>query len=265
VQDDGERLITTDDAHAWVEVFFDGLGWVPFDPTPISRERAADLPWAPRAGDEAEPTTSSTASSSAPAAPTARADRGATNIPQVQGTSATSGWLQPLLVGVGVLLLLALLLAVPATARVLRRRRRVAAGAPTDLWDELTATVQDLGLSRDPAWTPRQTAAHLTEDAGHGTDPVLADRAEDSIRRLALAEETAIYGRGGELAPERAARLRAELTTARRGLLAAVPRRTRLRALLWPSSLVAEVAAGATTRLRRIGELLRSPRRSRPA
>ena len=49
VQPDGSRLITTDDAHAWVEVYFQGLGWVPFDPTPISAGRAADLPWAPRA------------------------------------------------------------------------------------------------------------------------------------------------------------------------------------------------------------------------
>ena len=219
----------------------------------------------PRAGDQADPTTGSTASSSSAAGPTARVDRGATNIPQLQGSTPTSGWLQPLLVGLVVVLLLAALLAVPATARVLRRRRRVAAGAPTDLWDELTATVEDLGLSRDPAWTPRQTAAHLTEDAGHGSDPVLAERAEDSILRLALAEETAIYGRGGALSPERTAQLRTELTTARRGLLAAVPRRTRLRALLWPSSLVAEVSAGVTTRLRRTGELLRSRRRSRPA
>ena len=29
----GTRAITTDDAHAWVEVYFSDLGWVPFDPT----------------------------------------------------------------------------------------------------------------------------------------------------------------------------------------------------------------------------------------
>ena len=44
------RLITSDDAHAWVEVYFDDLGWVPFDPTPIAVDRAVELPWAPRAG-----------------------------------------------------------------------------------------------------------------------------------------------------------------------------------------------------------------------
>jgi hypothetical protein len=265
VQSDRSRLITTDDAHAWVEVYFDGLGWVPFDPTPISRERSVALPWAPRAEDRTDATGGSSATTAPQAAPTPRGDRGATAIPEFQQQAGASGWLQPLLVGVGVLLLAGALVAVPATARVLRRRRRVAAGAPTDLWDELAATVQDLGLSLDPAWTPRQAAAHLAQEAGHGVDPVLADRAEESIRRLALAEEAATYGPSRPVTPERAGQLREELGTARRGLLAAVPRRTRLRSRLWPASLVAEAATGVMARLRRAGEFVRSPRRSRPA
>ena len=31
---DGEYLVTSDRAHAWVEVYFEGVGWVRFDPTP---------------------------------------------------------------------------------------------------------------------------------------------------------------------------------------------------------------------------------------
>jgi len=31
---DGKWVVTDHDAHAWVEAWFDGLGWVPFDPTP---------------------------------------------------------------------------------------------------------------------------------------------------------------------------------------------------------------------------------------
>ena len=32
---DGSYLISSNDAHAWVEVPFDNAGWVQFDPTPL--------------------------------------------------------------------------------------------------------------------------------------------------------------------------------------------------------------------------------------
>jgi transglutaminase-like putative cysteine protease len=34
LQDDGSYLVTTKDAHAWVEIRFPTYGWLPFDPTP---------------------------------------------------------------------------------------------------------------------------------------------------------------------------------------------------------------------------------------
>jgi transglutaminase-like putative cysteine protease len=34
LQDDGRYLVQSDDAHAWVEVFFEGYGWLEFEPTP---------------------------------------------------------------------------------------------------------------------------------------------------------------------------------------------------------------------------------------
>ena len=33
-RDRGEWVVTDHDAHAWVEVWFPGQGWIPFDPTP---------------------------------------------------------------------------------------------------------------------------------------------------------------------------------------------------------------------------------------
>lgn len=39
------RSITTQDAHAWVEVFFPGEGWVTFDPTPLSDGRGYQPPY----------------------------------------------------------------------------------------------------------------------------------------------------------------------------------------------------------------------------
>ena len=34
LRDDGTYLVQSTDAHAWVEVFFEGYGWLPFEPTP---------------------------------------------------------------------------------------------------------------------------------------------------------------------------------------------------------------------------------------
>src|SRR5699024_1464510 len=38
-RDGDHRTITTDDAHAWVEVYFPDIGWVDFDPTPLTDGR----------------------------------------------------------------------------------------------------------------------------------------------------------------------------------------------------------------------------------
>ena len=39
----GSFLVNSTDAHAWVEAFLPGAGWIPFDPTPgVQFGRAAD-------------------------------------------------------------------------------------------------------------------------------------------------------------------------------------------------------------------------------
>ena len=38
-RDGKQRVITSRDAHAWVEVYFSGIGWVSFDPTPLADGR----------------------------------------------------------------------------------------------------------------------------------------------------------------------------------------------------------------------------------
>ncbi|TFV65996.1 transglutaminase domain-containing protein, partial [Blastococcus sp. CT_GayMR20] len=165
VQADGTRLITTDDAHAWVEVYFDGVGWVPFEPTPISEDRRADTPWAPRA-DAVDRTDDGAAvpepSVPTEAGPTARPDRADGAVPQAQLRQDDEGLLAQLLPVAGLALLAAAVLAAPAGARVLQRRRRMAAGTAGALWDELSATARDVGMRMHPAWTPRQAARELS-------------------------------------------------------------------------------------------------------
>jgi transglutaminase-like putative cysteine protease len=241
-QKDGSRLITSDDAHAWVEVYFQSLGWVPFDPTPISAVRAVTLPWAPRA--DAPTTHDSSVDAPAAAAPTTAPsapvrDRGGDGAPVVaQGqTAGGTSWLLPAGMAIALLVLVA---GTPGGARALRRRRRMAAGTAGALWDELTATALDVGVHLEPSWTPRRVASELSEVVGRGAGA--SGAAADAVGRLARAEEVACYGPGGNGAPE--PELAAALDTARRGLVRSASRDVRLRALLWPASLLAEVRSG---------------------
>ena len=245
----GTRLITSDDAHAWVEVYFDGFGWVPFDPTPISADRAADLPWAPRTGIQQGPDSAPAPAPALPsqAAPTPRQDRAGDPVPSAGNSRGVTSVVPGLLTAAVIGLLTAAVVAVPCGLRVLQRRRRIVDGGAGALWDELTATVQDLDLRRQPSWTPRQTARELTAVLTRsGAPDGPAGAGMDAVRRLALAEEAASYGPAREPAgtgDDGHERLVTALRAARRGLLRATPRGTRLRALLWPASLVADAGA----------------------
>jgi Transglutaminase-like superfamily len=269
VQSDGTRLITTDDAHAWVEVYFQGLGWMPFDPTPISDVRAADLPWAPRPGDEQQPQAGEQAP--APSAPTQSAPRAPRDTGEIGITPLTEGAdpqvsLRPYLLAAGGTALALALLVLPAGVRALQRRRRLADGRAGSLWDELGATAADLGLQVHPAWTPRRTAEELGQ-AMSGTDRAPDPVAVDAVHRVALAEEEESYGPAADRAatPELVGALR----TARHGLRRSRPRGAQLRALLWPSSLVAgagpRLLAWSRGRVVGLVQRWRSRRAARPA
>ncbi|MGY1679458.1 transglutaminaseTgpA domain-containing protein [Geodermatophilus sp. SYSU D01176] len=250
-QPDGSRLVTSDDAHAWVEVYFDDLGWVPYDPTPIDTDRAVDLPWAPRPQDlEVDPRTDpTTAPLPAPAPRVPQQQPAPQDVPLPQTAPQAADSLLPVLRAAGVVLGVLALAAVPAGLRVLQRRRRVATGSPAALWDELAATALDVGRTADPARTPRQVAEELADAATGGgahrqhrrPDPAAGVAA--AVARLARAEEAASYARPGSV-PAVGPELRADLATARRGLLAAASRGVRLRALLWPPSLLAGLRGG---------------------
>ncbi len=246
---DGTRVVTSDDAHAWVEVWFDGLGWVPFDPTPIGVDRSLDLPWSPRVGGAATgpdgPAVPVPTGAPLPATP--RTDRAGDAVPTAPSGGGPSGpWGAVALVG-GSVVLAAAVVALPALARAGQRRRRLADGSAGALWDELTATALDVGVRPDPSWTPRQTAAEFGRVAS-GAAP--ADAAvRSAVDELARAEERASYGRAGTAADPA---LVDALRTARRGLLAGASRRARLAALLWPASLAATVRSTLAERLRRL-------------
>lgn len=109
------RTIATEDAHAWVEIFFPNYGWMTFDPTPIDDGRGVVPPYlretAP--GQEELPTGETNSASLAPSAtgsaqPSAAADGTEDN--QSLQEAASSGPAPWMLWLVGTVLVLAVLL-----------------------------------------------------------------------------------------------------------------------------------------------------------
>jgi transglutaminase-like putative cysteine protease len=200
----GVRQVTRKDAHAWPELYFAGVGWVPFEPTPAARTGSNLRPYqdpndAPSGGpseDATSDTLDPSSGSAAPANPGRRAqDRpdernpdGSALAPPPPPSSRT-----PLLVLGGALVAVLLALA-PRTARMTVRRRRWAA-ATTPLrtaeaaWAELADTAQDYGLAGPGGLTPRQYAGRLAKTGR------LDDAATDALARLSQRTERARYAR----------------------------------------------------------------------
>lgn len=195
------RVITTDDAHAWVEVFFPNIGWATFDPTPLSDGRSVTPAYVEsEAGESTAPGQGldpDEGSSTAAAPTSAAAASGDNNSDEAAPTAPGGGggdWLRPLGLTVLVLLLLGALLGGPATVRQWQRRTRlraVAAGGPdaaTAAWRELLAESWDRGSAVPNTDTVRLAANRLARE--HGLD----DDGRRGLRTLVGAVERSWYG-----------------------------------------------------------------------
>jgi transglutaminase-like putative cysteine protease len=231
----GTFTVTTDDAHAWVEAYFTGIGWVPFDPTPlagIAGGSANDLPWAPHTGPSTTTTPTGTVTpSTLPSVPLPSPSQPVeTGGAASAHPGASSSPLPGLLLAAGVLVFAGLLALTPWALRTRRRRARIRAarrGDPGPLWAELSATATDLGYVWSPARTPRQVASWLDG---------CAPSASGSVHALAAAVERARYAPPAP-AGVSATELDGHLSAAAEGLRTSRDRGARLRARLWPASL----------------------------
>ncbi|MBB5489245.1 transglutaminase-like putative cysteine protease [Nocardiopsis metallicus] len=251
---DGRWSVAVSDAHAWPELYFEGSGWVRFEPTPASSQGqgSATVPDYTSGADadpepvpEPEPTNASSPEpsespteepSASPEAGESPEDEPAEEVGGTAdgntGSDAASWW--PAAVGVVAALLL---LAAPALTRALIRGSRRAtlasagvAGAHT-AWRELRDTCLDLGLDWVLTESPRATAARLCAIREDGS--VIPGEAHAAIWRLARAEEAARYAPD----PQTGTQLAADLATATTGLSASASGSDRWRALLLPRSL----------------------------
>ncbi|MEU5318133.1 DUF3488 and transglutaminase-like domain-containing protein [Streptomyces sp. NPDC021056] len=264
-QADGTVMVGLRDAHAWPELYFEGVGWTRFEPTPTRGTQPeytqtdtpnSNLPdpGVPSRSASAAPSTAPSASESCTAEQKkleACPSESAAALPVTDGGGPK--WTVVLAWGLGGLAALA----VPLAPMVWRRRiRAVRLGAhgrseadaalhTLAVWLELTDTAWDFGILPDDSQTPRKAAARIVR-LGH-LDPTAAT----AVHRVADAVEQVLYAPR----PRPTAGLAEDVRRAIAGLAVPVTRRTKLRAMFAPRSTVrvvwtvSEWWAGVTARV----------------
>lgn len=269
-QADGSVSVGLRDAHAWPELYFEGVGWTRFEPTPnrgsIPSYTLPDSPdsSAPEAARPSQST--STAPSTAPSSnetctPEQKKLDGGCASESPQAALPTDGdgpkWYALLVWALAGLAVLGLPLA-PMLWRQRTRGVRLGAHGRSEadtalhtlaVWQELTDTAWDFGITPDESQTPRKAAARIVRLGD------LDATAAASVHRVANAVEQVLYAPH----PRPVAGLTDDVRRATAGLGAAVSRPARLRALLAPRSTVRVVweASAWWTRVRERAVALR--------
>ncbi|MFF8692128.1 DUF3488 and DUF4129 domain-containing transglutaminase family protein [Streptomyces sp. NPDC015144] len=278
VQPDGSVSVGLRDAHAWPELYFEGVGWTRFEPTPTRGDTPAytrpdvapgdaEAPPRPEQGASAVPSAAPSTSDDCPAQLRKQGECGQTAAP---GAAAPTDSGTPTGTVVGLVLLGAVLLALPLLPSLWRlraRRRRLGTGARRPApggpgapdaepgpggepglrapsaatggtlaaWQEVTDSAWDHGIEPDESLTPRKAAVRM-ELLGR-----LGPEARDAVHRLAGAVEQTLYAPH----PPAATGLAQDVAAVRSGLRASVGRRARIRAVVAPRSAVRVVWAAS--------------------
>jgi len=156
----GQLSVSARDAHAWVEVFFAGIGWVTFDPTPPARVGSDPILGGHRSllsAGEFAAATRSRPQSAASQAPARVLTSGA-----ARSSGSWAGWL-----AAGAAVVLAALLGAAWWAGWRLRRPAAQSEADPDL-AELLRALAALGLSLAPGSTLSELQAVLARSSGPG-------------------------------------------------------------------------------------------------
>ncbi|RFA09862.1 hypothetical protein B7R54_12105 [Subtercola boreus] len=225
--------VYSDQLHAWPELWFDGIGWLAFEPTPGLGLTPPEYSLPNYTGAAATaPLRDGATSSAVPTTPRAapQLDSGdvATSDPQVQAAQQGRAWL----IAAGIAVLVILLALVPAGWRRLRRRRRLAAMMVDDRpasigWQEVRDSAKDYRFELLDGETARGFAARLGS---------LYHMPAEPIEELLVAVEREQFARPGTAGqPDR---LVSDVEQIIRALSAQASTADDRRALLLPTSLL---------------------------
>lgn len=192
-RDGDERVITTNDAHAWVEAYFPQWGWITFDPTPLDDGRSAPPGFLEPTAPPAQPPPSPEQTDPSPGAP-GQPPEGS----HPDGTNPDAQEAPPSeqVAGRGLLLWSVLMLSVltlglltfPLALREARRRTRLhavsqsSAGAAGSAWNEVLDEFRDRGSSPSDTETAREMAARFIDH--HELDEASTNALHDLVRAV---------------------------------------------------------------------------------
>ena len=254
-QANGSVSVGLKDAHAWPELYFEGVGWTRFEPTPtrgsvpsytVPDSSGSSIP------DPARPSTgASTAPSTAPSASEScsaeqkKLEACTSESPAAALATDDGGpkWWVLLAWVLGGLATVAIPLS-PMLWRLRTRTVRLGGHGRSEadaalhtlaVWEELTDSAWDFGILPDESQTPRKAAARIVR-LGH-LDPTAAS----AVHRVADAVEQVLYAPR----PRPTAGLADDVRRVVAALRSTASRGTRLRALLAPRSTVRVVWAAS--------------------
>ncbi|MCZ3386914.1 MAG: transglutaminase domain-containing protein, partial [Actinomycetia bacterium] len=253
--EDGTWVVTVHDAHAWPELWFEGVGWVRFEPTPGGGDGGATPGWAPTPADPTRPGQAGQNDNNgggvvirrgggpvgerggrpADLREVLRANRSGNGLAS-ESTAAggEQGDGSPVLLWLALIAVAGAAAGAPKAASLVVRRTRWRRVATTDLaisaaWADVLDAATDVDLRPAPTETPRDLARRLPARGG------LSPGRAAALGRLAGWVELLRY-RGGVEATMTVADIRQLADDIRRDLFAAISPRDRRRARWWPTS-----------------------------
>jgi transglutaminase-like putative cysteine protease len=222
--------VTSDDLHAWPELYFAGVGWVPFEPT-VGQGTIPTytLPSSGQIQSAPAPLSTSAPSHGGLGAKLSGHGSSGSDARSRAHVQPVASWLVFGALAVAILL-------IPALVRGMRRRSRLrrladGTGIPADGWRELIDSARDIGWSITDTETPRAFAARVSSVLVNSTQ-------SDAMVRLLAEFEREEFGPPGFSGSVRGLAKDVELLV--EALQSSAGHLGRIRATVFPASLIPE-------------------------